>query len=202
MRWFAVLAVATLALLMAVPGLAAVTGVTIDNPTGLPADAVITGPDSVEITIDTFYDPDAPPIIKVFELDGVGGIIHLVENIHVGGGTPWTDWHEQLLVPDGAGGWMVSPDSDNLWWGDPTRNDGEPATSNPPSNIGIDHPSDLIGFWFDCPLVPSSFITITKDILVPEGMQTFAIAEWPTVPEPSLMVVFGVGLLALLKRSK
>ena len=199
MKWFSGFGIAVLAVMLAGPSFALVTDVLID-----PSNAgygEIVGPNMVEIFLDIGYDPDAGPVKKVFNTDGMGGIITLVENIHVGPGPCWTDWHEQLMVLNAAGDWVVSPDTDNLWWGNGV-NGGDPATSNPPADIQLDHPRDLLAFYWVCPLPPSTNITITKDILVPEGMQTFAVWQWPTIPEPSVMLLAGLGLLALLKRRK
>jgi len=124
----------------------------------------------------------------------------LVETFHWHQPPPMTDWDEQLMVPDGADGWAVSPDDDDLWWGDGV-NSGNPPQSNQPGNWDIDHPTDLARIIFNPPVQPSTMVTITKDILVPQGMQRFAVFEWPTIPEPSL-VLLALGLLGLKLRRK
>ena len=202
MKRFLILGVLALVVILSAPmaAQATVTGVSM----GGHGTAQINADGSVDINMDAAYDPSGGPIIKIFSTDGQPGTITLTETIHNSGTVPWTDWHEQLLVPGADGtGWVPSPDTDNLWWGDPNVNGGQQAHSNPPSTVQIDHPSDVIEFYFPTtPVFPSQTLTITKDILVPEGMTTFAIAEWPTVPEPSIMVLAGFGVLALLKRRK
>ena len=176
---------------------ATVTGVSVGGATI----GVISADGSVSLEFDAFWDPNGEPIIKVFTTDGLAGVVTLTETIHNSGTVAWTDWHEQLLVRDSAGtGWLPSPETDNLWWGDGV-NPGNAGQSNPPGTVSVDHPNDIISFWFP-PVLPSQYLVITKDILIPAGMQTFAIAEWPTVPEPSVMVLAGFGVLALLKRRK
>jgi len=201
MKSFVILGAVALLVLVGVPmaAQATVTGVSMGGhgTAGINADGSVTS------QMDAAWDPNGGPIIKVFSTDGKAGIITLTETIHNSGTVAWTDWHEQLLVPGESGtGWVPSPDTDNLWWGDGNNPGNEPNT-NPPSTWDVDHPNDVMSFWFPAtPVHPSQFLVITKDILVPEGMTTFAIAEWPTVPEPSVMVLAGFGVLALLKRRK
>ena len=201
MKRFLILSALALVVLIGVPmaAQATVTGVSM----GGAGSAVVNADGSVTIEMDAYWDPNGEPIIKIFNTDGQAGTVTLTETIHNSGSMPWVDWHEQLLVPgDGtSSGWVPSPDTDDLWWGDPSRNSGQQAHSNPPGNVDIDHPTDVISFWFP-PVANSQFLVITKDILIPEGMTQFAIAEWPTVPEPSVMLLAGFGVLALLKRRK
>ena len=201
MKRFLILGALAMLVLIGAPmaAQATVTGVSM----GGHGSAVINADGSVDISMDAAWDPSAGPIIQIFGTDGQPGIIHLTETIHNSGTVPWTDWHEQLLVRDADGtGWVPSPDTDNLWWGD-GFNAGNAPNTNPPSTWAVDHPNDVMSFWFPTtPVFPSQFLVITKEILVPEGMTTFAIAEWPTVPEPSIMVLAGFGVLALLKRRK
>jgi hypothetical protein len=188
-----VVAGVVLAIVIAVP--ASATGIRGVTHTGGPGtvDVVITTDNVVEFEIHTWYDPNADPILKIFDLDGTEGVIKVIENIHIHQEPPWWDWHEQLMVPDGAGGWTFSPEWDGLIW------TGHVVVNPPPASITIDDPTDLLSIVWDHALPPSTWITIEKDIYVPAGMQTFAIAEYPTVPEPSTIALFGFGLLALLK---
>ena len=151
---------------------------------------------------DVIWDPTGGPIIKVFKMQPgtTGGTLHLRETFHVGGNVPLTDWDEQLMVIDAVGLWMVSPDYDNLLWEDGTLG-GNAPWSNQPGNWSIDHPNDLAVFDFVPPAVPSTNVQISKEILVPAGMATFAVFEWPTVPEPTIGLI-GMGLLALRRRKK
>ena len=206
MKRFVILTIAALFVVVGASAFAQtgglMTGVTIDNPYG-DSFVQISADGTVNIELDAYFDPYGPPILKIFTTNGQPGIITLTETIHNSGTVPWTDWHEQLLVPGADGtGWVPSPDTDNLRWGD-GNNPGNAPNTNPPSTWAVDHPNDVMSFWFPTtPVFPSQFLVITKEILVPEGMTTFAIAEWPTVPEPSMMLLAGFGLLALLKRRK
>ena len=139
---------------------------------------------------DVIWDPNGGPIIKQFSVTGPGDITW-TETIHVGGTVPWTDWDEQIMVPDGTGGWMPSPDNDLLEWISPT-------TVNQPSDVTDVEAIDLLVIDFFPPLLPSTILQITKTISVPNQM-TFQIWEWPTIPEPS-MALMGIGLLALIRR--
>jgi len=201
MKRFLILSVLALFVLLCAPmaAQATVTGVSM----GGHGTADISADGSVTIEMDAAYDPTGDPIIKIFSTDGQPGIITLTESIHNSGTVPWTDWHEQLLVKSADGtGWVPSPDTDNLWWGDGI-NAGKAPSTNPPGTWAVDHPNDVMTLWFPkTPVFPSQKLIITKEILIPEGMTTFAIAEWPTVPEPSVMLLAGFGVLALLKRRK
>ena len=152
---------------------------------------------------DVIWDPAGTPIIKVFHMQPgtPGGTIILRETFHVGGNVPLTDWDEQLMVPDAAQGWVVSPDNDKLFWEDGLSGIGNAPWSNQPGNWSIDHPNDLAVFDFIPPAAPSTNVQISKEILVPGGMPTFAVFEWPTVPEPTIGLA-GLGLLALIRRKK
>ena len=145
------------------------------------------------------WDPEAPPIIKIINTDGTAQTVTLVENIHVGGPIPWTDWDEQLMVSDGAGGWVYSPDDDELEWVAPVTVAGLPAGTT--CDWNDNEPIDLLVINFNPPLPISTQLTITKTIFVPEGMNQFAVFEWPTVPEPSIALM-ALGLLALRFRKK
>ena len=154
---------------------------------------------------DVAWDPTGGPIIKVFDTDPAtpGGILHLHETFHVGGNVPFTDWDEQLMVWDPLiAGWVVSSPTDKLEWG--TGSNGAAApTANQPGNWSLDPLTDLLVFDFVPPVVPSTLVTIDKEILVPDGFGRFAVFEWPTVaiPEPTIGLA-GLGMLALIRRKK
>ena len=152
---------------------------------------------------DVAWDPTGDPIIKVFHMQPgtTGGTILLREWFHVGGNIPLTDWDEQLMVLDATGQWVVSPDNDNLFWEDGLSGVGNAPWANQPGNWTIDHPNDLAVFDFNPPAVPSTNVLISKEIIVPAGIEHFAVFEWPTVPEPTLGFA-GLGMLLLRRRKK
>jgi len=194
-----------------------IENVTITSPYGDTSYTV--NNDELNICLDVWYIPGAGPIIKEITTNGESGIIHLTETIHIGSpaagaGVAIHDWHEQLMVEDVSGAWVPSPDGDGLWWGNYTNDGAFPiVVEDLQAQITIDEPSDAVNIIFSEPLVYCNTVTIKKDILVPAGPRsfcyppvssyTFAIYEWPTtIPEPSMMVMVGFGLLALRFRRK
>lgn len=145
----------------------------------------------VTITGSTSYDPNADPILKIFTVDGTGAFFRLDELITNNGPTPWTDWHEELLVSDGQGGWTPSTPGDGLFFEGVFLN-------SPGGNVQGGFGDDMADIFFDNPVLPGQSIDITKYIAVPNGMTEFAIAEYPTVPVPAAVWLFGSGLIGLI----
>jgi PEP-CTERM motif len=158
------------------------------------------GASVVEVNLgDVAYDPDGPPILKVINLDNVG-VITLVETFNVTGSVPFTDWDEQLMTATWGpfNTWVLSS-STGFEWGDGTNGANAP-TASVPYTWEIDHSIDFCVINFDQPVQPSETVTITKQILIPEGRTYFVVVEWPTVPEPGSMALIGVGLLAMIRK--
>jgi hypothetical protein len=164
-------------------------GFDVTSPYGTPGHQ-FTGDTAIAELGDVWWSPTAPPIWKIFTTDGTGGTIHLSETFRVSGDVPFTDWDEQLMVQDGTGGWVPSPETDGLIW--------LGGQSNPPGTVTIDEPNDIIVIKWQPPLPPGTNVLIQKDIFVPEGIRTFAVAQWPTVPEPSMYAFGGIALLGML----
>lgn len=101
------------------------------------------------------------------------------------------------MVPNPLGGWMESPEDDGLSW-------AVVSLSYPVgTSVGLGNDGELATVWWGDPLPPGTAIEIVKHIDVPAGMEAFAIMEWPTVvPEPSVMVLVGLGLLGLIRRAR
>ena len=189
MRSFMFLAMFLFVVFVASSAFPVIIGVDVSSPYG-PV-GVQFGGDIAELNFgDVWWDPSIPPIWKYFTTDGTETIIHLLEAFHVSGDVPFTDWDEQLFVQDATGGWVPSPDTDGLEW--------LGAQSNPQGTVTIDQPNDIIVIEWNPALPPCTDVVIQKEIFVPEGIRYFAIAQWPTVPEPSMLVLGGISLLGLL----
>ena len=70
----------------------------------------ISDPTTGDVTIDcnASNETSADPILKIFTTDGSDFTFRLDELISNNSTTSWTGWYEELLVPDGADGWMPS----------------------------------------------------------------------------------------------
>jgi len=130
-------------------------------------------------------DPAAGPWIKTLDPPTFPGTFVLKEDLFVGPGPAWTDWHEEILNSPGWswGGWGIAG----------------------AGNVQVNQTPTMIEFFFD-PVPPGSEIWFTKELvwqiapIVPPPIQ---IIEWPTIPEPaSLALVAGalLGLVALRRR--
>ena len=160
------------------------------------------------------HDPTAGPWHK--RLLGVDGgefaasdtgfpalmIFGVSEWVKVGGTTPWTDWHEEIMQP----GWR---------WLDDRAGSGEPSfhyasgVTVPGLTVAFTDPTPTSGgridFTFD-PIPPGTLLRINKrlifeglDPLLPgdEFFGTLDIFQYPTVPEPASMVLVIAGLAAV-----
>ena len=125
-------------------------------------------------------------------------VFNLHEHFIVGPGTPWTDWHEQILTPDWAWGPVMIT---------------TPGTSGP-TNLVIHNSGASVDFTFD-PIAPGTNVDIWKEFYyfgTPSqqflsdflsGNLMIRVAEYPTsVPEPSGLVLLGTGFAALLGRRR
>ena len=143
--------------------------------------------------LEVTFDPAAGPIAKVFTVTSPKyHLLHIVETLRIVGRTV-LDWHELLMVPDGEGGWMPSPNDDNLWWSCGYNSTPWPIVNPMPSLIEKLPPDDLLSIYWDPGLPDGTIVTIEKWFTVPTGMTTFAIFEYPT-PEPAAMALVGLGL--------
>jgi len=168
---------------------AANPNVIIDNGYGAP----------LEVT----FDPDAGPIAKVFTVTNpMRHQLHIVETLRVVGRTV-LDWHEWLMVSDGQGGWMPSPNGDDFWWSCGYNGTPWPIVNPMPSLIEKLPPDDLLSIYWDPGLRDGTVVTIEKWLTVPEDITTFAIFEYPT-PEPATMALvgFGLGWMAVSRRKR
>ena len=152
---------------------------------------------------DVYYDPDAGPWHKTLTLTtpaAVGTIFTLTENLHVGGGPlgtapAWTDYHEEILTP----GWTWSPNgpTGQYPWGFTALNwVGSAVYVIPLGNTKVD-------WTFNPPLPVCTDLTITKYLVYNGGagadpLAPIIIAEYPTVPEPSSIVLLIVGAISAL----
>ena len=194
MKWFVVLAGVVSAMLVAVPA----SAILIQSASTTQGVISITG-GGTELVYEAHIvaDPNGDPIMKVIETDGSGGTIPLTELLTIDPGPSLADWHEQLMVFTALGGWVESPDDDGLYW-------EWVSVVDPVLPITVSNTGDLASMVWGDPLPPGTSIHIEKGIVVPAGMQTFAIMEWPTViPEPATLSLVAAGaVLALLRRRK
>ena len=159
-----------------------------------------------EEPIPVVWDPDIGPWTKELRLmlaDGSpfafheGDAIPVVEFLTVGGSTPWTDWHEEILTPGWE--WVPIDEGDTAFLGSP---DGIPAPG-----LIVDLQPTTIDFFFD-PILPGTDIAIAKFIIFvgvdpgnPEEttLDSVFIAEYPTVnviPEPATVTLGVLSIVA------
>jgi hypothetical protein len=146
--------------------------------------------DPIEIS----YDPGAGPWIKTLEgqtaLVPESTVFAIHENLIVGPDRPWFDWHEELLTP----GWE--------WQFGTILNGGPTGGTIPGLTVSFDPAANPDTIWFDFdPLLPGTPIEIWKEIhcISPNGCEgPIVVAEFPTVPIPPAVWLFGSGLLGMV----
>ena len=156
------------------------------------------GNDFIEIggapPIDVRYDPDAGPWIKLIDfLNQNVQVVTIIENLHVVG-PAWTDWHEEESHP--IPGWSWLPGSSM----DAKNPGGDLVIDNLEGAVSAD--GQQLDFLFpDTPLSECSTVSIVKQLVWQGAGQnpgSVRIKEWPTVPEPSTVVMLlCVGLVGL-----
>lgn len=152
------------------------------------------------------YDPDASPLLKVFQISGSRyHHLHIVEHWVVEGTETVYDWNETLMVSDGLGGWTPSGNDDDLWFSAKASVTPMPETDPAATTIVLtNRPLDRLAIQWTAGLPVGTQFTVDKWITVPEGMTTFGVyqsQELTTgVPEPATMSLLGLGLGILLVR--
>ncbi|RMF82180.1 MAG: PEP-CTERM sorting domain-containing protein [Nitrospirae bacterium] len=136
------------------------------------------------------YDPAAGPWLKRLAAPAYGpGNYGVIEELIVGPGPAWTDWHEEILSP--------SPGAD---WTGGTIYD---ASGAPVAGLTVQVMGPRIWFFFD-PLPPGTPIQVVKTLHygIAGANLPIDVAEYPTTPEPtSLALVAGcLAGLAVLRR--
>lgn len=166
------------------------TGWTVTDPAGLPIPVSLdpSGP----VWGKVFAGPNGGP----FAQPALGPALPVVEQLVVGGTTPWTDWHEDVIGVDATG----LPDP-NWTWANPTLLvNGLPAPGLTSSISG-----GTLNFYFN-PVAPGSIVTIRKDLIyngIPGTVfiGTLAVHQYPT-PEPAMMGLLALGGIAVLRRRR
>jgi len=148
-------------------------------------DGWVVGPQEV------IFDPAAGPWIKFLGAPPGPGNYTLIEDLIVGPGPDWTDWHEEILTP--GGDWVTGTIFD--------------LAGNTISGLTVNVPpvSPTIDFFFD-PLPPGTQIQINKTLSwnVAGATMPIEVLQYPTTPEPaSLALVAGalMGMVVLRRRA-
>ncbi len=146
--------------------------------------------DVVLIDIETFWFPDPLPILKLFETDGNGGTVTLIEHVTITQGPAVTDWHELVWVDDPSGYDPFHPGP--VSWSD----DG---VSNPTGTAVVDNEIGSFEYFFDTPIEAGTdhdYFVLTKTLTYGDGVWAFEIAEIPTseVPVPAALPLLLSGL--------
>ena len=152
--------------------------------------------------IDVRYDPDAGPWVKTINNLYVNiQFVTIQETLRVVG-PAWTDWHEEIVDPGWV--WELEPIPPGMYaW-------------NPGGDLVIDDMNGIVSadgtqvdFLFpDTPLSEGSEVSILKVLLWTGQLPNpgfVTIQQWPTVPEPSTVVMLlctGVVGLYLWRRHK
>jgi len=138
---------------------------------------------------------------------GYGGDVRFEKSITNSTNLLWRDFHMKLWVPNDFGGWIPSPNDDNLYFTDV-------GLTGPFSEVWFE-PSDIDELWlWDGVWNPSETYTLSFSVggsgWRNGNVPHFRIEEWPTdtggpdgdVPEPAtlLLTLAGVAGLALRRR--
>jgi len=134
--------------------------------------------------------------------------------IYNGSPYKWTDYHIKLQTMNAAGGWVDSPESDGISFGQPTPFDEWLKNVKVDINgvyVGGWHvnrtnqPVDKLDFFFDTFVIqPGQTLSLHFD-MTDFGSNTWRLVQVPTIPEPQtyallLLGLAGVGLM--VRRSK
>jgi len=182
-------------------------------------------PSGIDIEATFFIDPEGPMWQKFIEIDTTQGlnpgqVIPVHEQLFIvfpPQGVPvlplW-DWHEEVHDPFFFWNPDPSPDMNVLHIHDPQNPTGPPLIEVQ-GEVGMSpggHPNNAI--WFD-PIEPHPFPTPSEPIdvwiwkeliyngppITPNSQNTpivLEIWEYPTVPEPSGVLLMGIGVLGLI----
>jgi len=157
----------------------------------------VEGPGGTGIPI--YYDPNAGPWHKQLAAPGGGFLVNHIYAIWetpmvaaAPGSNPpgpaWTDWHETILSP----GFDWFSDANDPWTFSST-----PVGVSATFTFG----AGLADFYFTPAADVGTTLNIVKYVKYGGGgtpNQPLVIGEFPTVPEPSTIVLLGVGAVSLL----
>jgi hypothetical protein len=149
--------------------------------------------------IGIYYDPNAGPWHKNLGVPPggftVGGVYWILEKPKVAAfpasnppGPPWTDWHETIL----SLGFQWFADANHPW-----------SFASDQAGLGATWTfgAGLADFYFTPTANVGTTLTITKYVRYVGGgfpNQPLTIGEFPTIPEPSTIVLLGVSAIGLL----
>ena len=160
------------------------------------------GDDYVEIggapPVDVRYDPDAGPWVKtIINLNPNARVVTIIENLHVVG-PAWTDWHEEIVDPGWR--WLLGSNMDATTEGTLVIDDLQGILSADGQELDFLFPGT--------PLPECTMVSIVKKLTWLGEMPTpgfVTIQQWPTVPEPSTVVMLlcaGLAGLYLWRRHR
>jgi hypothetical protein len=161
------------------------------------------------------FDEQTGSLDPIFthQIDPATGTWPVAKFIFNGSPFAWTDFHVKLQT-FGPGGWVDSPESDGISFGQPT------PFADWLKNVRVDingvdvpgwhvnrtnQPFDILDFYFDTFMIqPGQTLSLHFE-MSDFGSNTWRLVQVPTIPEPqesSLLILGLAGLALILRRNR